>query len=47
MPMSCCHYSFWCNYETNNKDVELDNKEKGKLRDIFDRKEEIIIEVRI
>ncbi len=47
MPMSCCHYSFWCIYKPINvENKELDYGNNRKLIEKFDSKEEVIFKVR-
>ena len=38
MPMSCCHYSFWCNYRNDEK--KLDNENNHKHIENLNGKEE-------
>lgn len=46
MPMSCCHYSFWCNYRPKNTEVDRDNENNSKFLQNFDKKEEAIFKVK-
>lgn len=40
MPMSCCHYSFWCNYRNINEEEEQDHGNNCKVRKNLNGKEE-------
>lgn len=46
MPMSCCHYSFWCNYRHRNEEEEQDHGNNCKVRKNFGRKEKIIVNIK-
>jgi len=46
MPMSCCHYSFLCNYRTRNDEKELDNENNHRLLENLNGKEERSLKIR-